>query len=96
MSKQSSLSERLSRALATPVRGVLGLVDELLQVSREQDVRLGWQEGRCHIDIAKAEPSDCIDAPMQKSVIRRHWPAWRFSATSESRTPSRRTEGLVS
>lgn len=70
MSKQSPLSDRLGRVLTTPVNGVLGLVDELLSASRETDVRLDWQAGHCHVSILNVGPSDQIDVPMQKSVIR--------------------------
>ncbi len=69
MSKQSSLSERLRRALTTPVHGVLGLVDELLAASCEQDIHLGWQAGRCHVNI-KVGSLDQIEVPVPKSVIR--------------------------
>jgi hypothetical protein len=70
MSKQLSPSERLIRALTTPLGGVVGLVDQILRVSLEHDLRLSWQAGRCRVTILKADPADQFEAPLQKSVIR--------------------------
>jgi hypothetical protein len=70
MSHQISLTERLSRALATPSAGVLGLVDELLAVSREHDLQFTWQAGRCHIRFLEGGAIARIEAPLQKSIVR--------------------------
>jgi hypothetical protein len=86
MSKQPSLTERLSRALTTPINGVIGLVDELLTASREQSIRLGWQAGTCHISILKADSPDQLEVPVQKSVIRAALA--RVAALCNERTPN--------
>ncbi len=70
MSKPSSLSERLSRVFSTPIHGVVGMVNALLTASREQDVRLAWQAGRCQISLLKADPPDQVEVPVQKTVFR--------------------------
>jgi hypothetical protein len=70
MSHQASLPERLSRALANPNGGVLGLVDELLAVSREQDIQLAWQAGRCQVSFPNSEPPGRIELPLPRSVVR--------------------------
>src|SRR5437660_10757423 len=70
MSDLFSLSDRLTRAFTRPGRGILGLVDDLLAASREQDIRLGWQAGRCQVSISRAEPPMRIEVPVQKSVVR--------------------------
>jgi hypothetical protein len=69
MSHPSSPSERLERALADTSRGVLGLVDELLAVSRQQDIQLDWQAGRCRVSFPGGPP-DRIEAPLPRSVFR--------------------------
>lgn len=70
MSNVSSLSDRLSRALTTPAQGVLGLVDELLAASHEQEIQLSWQAGRCQVVIPHVEPPERIEVPVPKSVVR--------------------------
>ena len=70
MSNPSSLPERLERALAHPDRGVLGLVDELLAASHEQDIQLGWDGGRCHISLLSGGPPERIEVPLEKSIVR--------------------------
>ena len=70
MSNPSSLRERLSLALVTPNGGVLGFVDELLAVSREQDLQLDWQAGRCRVSFLNWAPPDWIEVPLQKAVVR--------------------------
>ena len=61
--------DRLNRVLATPNGGVLGLVDELLAASSEQDLRLTWQSGHCRVEILSGAASD-NEVRMRKSVIR--------------------------
>jgi hypothetical protein len=70
MSHPSSPPERLERALADPSRGALGLVDELLDVSRHQDIRLDWQAGRCRVSFPGGGPPDQIEASLPRSVFR--------------------------
>jgi hypothetical protein len=70
MSHPSSPSERLEHALANPSGGVLGLVDELLAVSSEQGVQLDWREGLCRVTFPDGGPSDRIEVPLRKSVVR--------------------------
>jgi hypothetical protein len=70
MSEPSSPPERLELALANPSRGVLGLVDELLAVSCQQDIQLDWQAGHCRVSFPGAGPPDRIEVPLQKSVVR--------------------------
>ncbi len=69
MIEQTSLAERLSHAFATPSQGILGLVEELLIASIEQEIRLEWQAGCCYLNI-DADPSERIEVAVQKSVIR--------------------------
>jgi hypothetical protein len=46
------------------------LVDELLTVSREHEIRLGWQAGRCQVNIPQTDPPEQIEVTVQKSVMR--------------------------
>jgi hypothetical protein len=62
--------ERLSRALTTPTRGVLGLVDDLLAMSREHGLQLDWQAGNCRVRFLEAGPAGWIEVPIRKSVVR--------------------------
>ena len=70
MSHPASPSERIGLALADPGAGVLGLVDELLAVSRQRDLSLAWREGRCLVALAGMGSPDRLDAPLPRSVFR--------------------------
>lgn len=63
-----TLPDRIRRALTVPTRGVLGLVDELLAVACEQDIRLRWQDGQCLVSAPTVDPP--IGVPVPKSVVR--------------------------
>ena len=70
MNDPRPILDRLERVLGNPDRGVLGLVDELVGASREQDLRLGWQAGRCYVIFPGRDSSDRIEVPLRKSVVR--------------------------
>jgi hypothetical protein len=62
--------ERLSRALTTPARGILGLVEDLLAMSREHGLQLDWQAGHCRVRFLEGGPAAWIEVPLRKSVVR--------------------------
>jgi len=62
--------EHLENALADPGQGVIGLVDKLLMASRQQDIRLGWQNGACVLSDLNGEQIDSVGVPLRKSVFR--------------------------
>jgi hypothetical protein len=70
MNRPFPFQEQLRRALTTPSRGVLGLVDDLLAVSREQDIRLDWQTDHCRVRFRGDGPEELIEVPLRKSVVR--------------------------
>jgi hypothetical protein len=70
MSHQSSFPDRLRHAFATPNQGVLGLVEELLRLSWEQDFQLAWQAGHCQVDFLDGDRPAWLEVPLPRSVIR--------------------------
>jgi hypothetical protein len=62
--------DRLSRALTTPTRGILGLVDELLAMSCEHGLQIDWQAGKCRARFLDGSSPGWIAVPLRKSVIR--------------------------
>jgi hypothetical protein len=62
--------ERLIRGLATPTRGILGLVDDLLAAAREHGLRLEWHAGHCRVRFLEGGLADWIEVPLSKSVVR--------------------------
>jgi hypothetical protein len=68
--KTSSTSEFLRHAFAAPTRGVLGLVDDLLAVSREHGLQLDWTANHCRVRFQEDDLPVCIEVPFRKSVIR--------------------------
>jgi hypothetical protein len=63
-------SERLQRLFQPGPRGVVGLVDDLLELCREQPLHLEWQRDRCCVYPMGTESPEPIQIPMQKSVFR--------------------------
>jgi hypothetical protein len=70
MSTASSLSGVFRRVLTHPTRGVIGLVDDLLTVCREQSLQLDWQAGRCRVRSRGSDWEELVDVPLRKSVFR--------------------------
>jgi hypothetical protein len=76
MNNPQSVFDHLRKVLVAPDRGVLGLVDELLTASRQQEIRLEWQAGNCFVrsqDIDRYSNSESlfqIEVPLRKSVVR--------------------------
>jgi hypothetical protein len=70
MKTTSSPMDQIASALKSPHDGVIGLVDELLAVSRDHDLRLDWQDGKCRVRIVASGGSEEVDVPLRKSVMR--------------------------
>ena len=70
MNTPSTSPELLRRALTAPTRGVLGLVDDLLAVSREHGIQLDWKADHCRVRFREGGPPGWIEVPLRKSVVR--------------------------
>lgn len=70
MNTPLTAAERVRRALTTPTRGILGLVDDLLTASREQGIQLAWQAGNCRVRFLEGAPAGWMEIPLRKSVVR--------------------------
>jgi hypothetical protein len=70
MKKPAPLSERLQRALEPTRRGVVGLVDDLLGLCREQGLQLNWRADRCRVRPLGARPQESTEILLPKSVFR--------------------------
>jgi hypothetical protein len=70
MNTSSTAPDRLRDALVTPTQGVLGLVDELLAVSREHGIQLDWKADQCRVRFGEGGPEGWIEVPLRKSVVR--------------------------
>lgn len=70
MSTPLTPADRLRHALTAPTRGVLGLVDDLLAVSREHGLRLDWQADLCRVRLLGDGLEDTLEVPLRKSVVR--------------------------
>jgi hypothetical protein len=69
MNHPSSFPDRLRKAFTPGQRGVVGVVEDLLALCREQDFQLTWQLNQCHIR-SLGEPIELLEIPLQKSVFR--------------------------
>jgi hypothetical protein len=70
MNAPLTFPEQLSHALAAPTRGVLGLVDDLLAMSREHGIQLHWQAGHCRVRLREGGPAAWVEVPLGKAVVR--------------------------
>lgn len=70
MSTTLTALERLQQAITTPTNGVLGLVDVLLDIARQHPLQLRWRAGDCCVCLHDGEPSNGINVPLRKSVVR--------------------------
>jgi hypothetical protein len=67
----TSLSqEHLQRTFEPGRRGVVGLVDDLLSLCREQGLQLDWQADRCRVRPLGARPQESTEVALPKSVFR--------------------------
>ncbi len=64
------IAERLQTAFKPTPRGVVGLVDDLLELCREHKLRLNFEDGRCHVRSLEANSQDALDVPLPQSVFR--------------------------
>ena len=71
MTTSLSLSSRLQNALSNTSNGVVGVVDELLKVSRDFALKLHWASGRCRVVAVEDGGSDhACEVALPRSVFR--------------------------
>jgi len=70
MKTTSQLFRFLRNALEDPKRGVVGAVEDLLEVSRERPLRLDWEGDHCQVCMADGDSEETIDVVFPKSVFR--------------------------
>lgn len=70
MNDLSPFPERLKRAFEPTRRGVVGLVDDLLGLCREQGLQLDWQAKQCRARPIGAGPQESTEIPLPRSVFR--------------------------
>jgi hypothetical protein len=70
MKNQAPFPERLQRTFAPTHRGVIGVVDDLLGLCREQGLELTWHANKCQVRPLGTGPQEATEVPLQKSVFR--------------------------
>jgi hypothetical protein len=70
MNQLPPLSERVRRALEPARGGIVGLVDDLLGLCREQGLHLDWRADRCRVHPLGVRPEESTEIPLPKSVFR--------------------------
>src|SRR5436305_2638750 len=70
MKNQTPFPERLQRAFAPTHRGVIGVVDDLLGLCREQGLELTWHADKCQVRPLGTESQEATEVPLPKSVFR--------------------------
>jgi hypothetical protein len=70
MNNSSPFSDRLQRAFNPADRGVIGLVDDLLELCRGQGLQLDWHANQCRVRPLGSGPREAIEIPLPKSVFR--------------------------
>jgi hypothetical protein len=62
--------ERVQRAFQPTPRGVVGLVDDLLNLCRAHQLSITFRDGHCSVRRLGADAQDALDVPLPKSVFR--------------------------
>ena len=70
MNSPSSSLEMLRKAFAAPTRAILGLVDDLLTVSREHGLQLDWKANQCRVRFLDGAQREWVEFPLRKSAVR--------------------------
>jgi hypothetical protein len=69
MSDSSSFPERLQKVFQAPT-GVVGLVDDLLLLCRDQELRFDWDADRCAVRALGTDSRESTDIPLRKADFR--------------------------
>ena len=70
MNKPTAFSESVRQAFQPTARAVVGLVDSLLALCREQELQLDWHDDVCQVRSIRVEPEESAEVPLAKSVFR--------------------------
>ncbi|MBA4188139.1 MAG: hypothetical protein C0467_08990 [Planctomycetaceae bacterium] len=65
----ASFEERVRLAFAPTPRAVLGLVDDLLELCREQPLSLIFRDGKCFVSPA-GDVNNSVEVPLPRSAFR--------------------------
>ena len=65
----ASFEERVRLVFAHSPRAVLGLVDDLLELGRDQPLSLVFRDGTCVV-IPAGDASNAVEVPLPKSAFR--------------------------
>jgi hypothetical protein len=66
---RASFEERVRLSFVPTPRAVLGLVDDLLELGREQPLSLTFRDGTCFVTPV-GDASNAVEVPLPKSVFR--------------------------
>lgn len=71
MSVVSDFRERVDKAFEAPRRdGIVGLVDDLLDLAGQEGLMLNWQDGRCCVRSLNDDSPQCSEVLVSKAVFR--------------------------
>lgn len=70
MNTTSTISTTILQIIMQPSGGIVGVVNDLLDVCRRHDLQLAWQDGRCYIRSTVGDWEEWIDVPVRKSIFR--------------------------
>ena len=70
MNTMSHVAESFRRVLTQPTRGIVGLVDDLLTLCRDQRLQLDWQADRCRVRSDGGDWTELTDLSLPKSAFR--------------------------
>ena len=86
MNNPQLIMDHMEYYLADPGRGVLGLDDDFMAAARQQDIRLGWQDGCFSVIFLEGTSLRRIEVPLRKSVARAALA--RIAALCNERSPA--------
>lgn len=65
-----SFAARIHGVFEPMPRGVVGLVDDLLELCREHQLRISFQDNHCYVRSLDSVAQDALAVPLPKSVCR--------------------------
>jgi hypothetical protein len=64
------LPAQLQKAFRPGARGVVGVVDELLELCRDEGLQFDWQASQCRARPLGADAAESTEVPLPKSAFR--------------------------
>jgi hypothetical protein len=70
MIRSTAFAEQIEQVFKPSARGIIGFVDDVLNLCRDHQMRFDFRDGHCAVGRLGTNGADSLDIPLQKSVFR--------------------------